>query len=193
MGLETVKAGLGRLLVTRAAAELADREGLGSLTLATLAAHLGVRAPSLYNHIDGLPGVRRELALMGMREMSIRLGRAGIGRARDEAVLALCEAYRAYVKEHPGVYAATQQAPGPEDKELSEASGELVGIVVQVMSSYGLKGEDALHAVRALRSVVHGFASLEVLGGFGLPLDLDESFSRLVRMLVRGLETTVGS
>jgi hypothetical protein len=36
--------------------------------------------------------------------------------------------------------------------------------------------------------MVHGFATLEVAGGFGLPKDCDESFRRLVEALVAGLQ-----
>jgi hypothetical protein len=57
-----------------------------------------------------------------------------------------------------------------------------------VMASFGLEGDDAVHAVRGLRSLVHGFASLDISGGFGLPLELDESFSRLVDLFIAGLE-----
>ena len=57
-----------------------------------------------------------------------------------------------------------------------------------VMASLGLQGDDAIHAVRGLRSVVHGFATLEVAGGFGMPLDCDESFRRLIAALIRGLQ-----
>ena len=49
-------------------------------------------------------------------------------------------------------------------------------------------GDDALHAVRALRATVHGFATLEIAGGFGLPLDCDESFRRLVQVLILGMQ-----
>jgi hypothetical protein len=31
-----------------------------------------------------------------------------------------------------------------------------------------------------LRSIVHGFVSLEHSGGFGLPLEIDETFRRLL-------------
>ena len=51
-------------------------------------------------------------------------------------------------------------------------------------------GDEAIHALRALRSVVHGFATLEAAGGFGIPLNLDESFRRLVELLIRGMEGT---
>ena len=56
------------------------------------------------------------------------------------------------------------------------------------MASLGLQGEDAVHALRAFRSMVHGFATLEVAGGFGLPEDCDQSFRRLVNALVAGLQ-----
>jgi len=47
---------------------------------------------------------------------------------------------------------------------------------------------DAAHALRAFRSEVRGFATLEVAGGFGLPEDCDESFRRLVDALAAGLQ-----
>ena len=50
----------------------------------------------------------------------------------------------------------------------------------------GCRG-DATHALRALRSKVRGFATLEVAGAFGLPEDCDESFRRLVDALAAGL------
>ena len=53
------RAGLTPEGIVTEAALLADRDGLGALTLADLAAHLGVRSPSLYNHLDGLPDLAR--------------------------------------------------------------------------------------------------------------------------------------
>ena len=43
--------------------------------------------------------------------------------------------------------------------------------------------------MRGLRSLVHGFSILELAGGFGLPLDADESFGVTCQMLVAGLRT----
>lgn len=181
------RASLDRITVVEAAAALADEGGIEGVTLATLASRLGVRTPSLYNHVAGLGGVRRDLALFGVRELTSRLGRAAIGKTADEAVMAVSDAYRAFVKEHPGLYSATLRAPDPKDQELVDASDEGVSVVLTVLASYGLHGDDALHAVRGWRSVVHGFTTLEAAGGFGLPLDLDESFERLLRVFVSGL------
>jgi AcrR family transcriptional regulator len=181
---------LSREAVVEAAARLADEEGLEALSLSILASRLGIRTPSLYNHVDGLDGLRRELALLGIRELSRRLGRAAIGKATDEATLAIARAYREFVKERPGVYAATVRSSRlsyPEDPEFQAAEKEVLDTVLAVLASYGLRGDDALHAARGFRSTVHGFATLEAAGGFGIPLDLDESFERMLRNFVAGL------
>jgi hypothetical protein len=58
-----------------------------------------------------------------------------------------------------------------------------------VMAGYGLDGDDAIDAVRAYRSALHGFVSLEASGGFGMPLSVDRSFGRLVHALVRAMSS----
>ena len=184
------RAGLSRDAVVEAAAALADEEGLEALSLSTLASRLGIRAPSLYNHVAGLEGLRRELALLGLRELGRRMGRAAMGKTTDEATFAIARAYRDFVKERPGLYAATVRSSRlsyPDDPDFEAAEKEAFEAVLAVLASYGLRGEDALHAARGLRSVAHGFATLEVAGGFGIPLDLDESFERLLRAFVAGL------
>lgn len=56
------------------------------------------------------------------------------------------------------------------------------------LASLGLQGENAVYGLRAFCSIMHGFATLEVVGGFGLPQGCDESFRRLVAELIYGLE-----
>ena len=181
------RVGLDREMVVRTAAELADNRGLEEVSLATLAARLGVRSPTLYHYVDGLAGLRRELALLGTRELGQRLGRAVMGKAGDEAVRALASAYRVFVNEHPGLYAATVHAAEPDDTALQGVQTEVVDIALRSLSAYHLSQEDAIHVVRMLRSLVHGFATLERSGGFGIPLDIDETFERLQYVFLQGL------
>lgn len=187
------RAGLDQGRVVQAAAELADQVGLDEVTLARLAAGLGVRAPTLYHYVDGLTGLRRELALLGDRLMAEQMGRAVMGRAGAEALTALAETYRAFIKEHPGLYAATVPAAGADDSVLQAAQTEVVAVVLRALVAYRLTEADALHITRILRSLVHGFATLEVAGGFGLPLEVDESFRRLLQMFLRGLPGPAGT
>ena len=101
------RTGLGTEAVVEAAASLADEKGLEAVTLSGLASEFGIRTPSLYNHVAGLGGLRREFALMGVRELGQRLSRAAAGKAADEGIFGLAQAYRGFVKERPGLYAAT--------------------------------------------------------------------------------------
>jgi AcrR family transcriptional regulator len=179
--------GLNAAAVVEAAAAFVDAEGLEGLTLARLAERLGVSTPALYKHVDGLDALKRALALLGLAEMSRRLGRAAAGKAGAEAIEAIAHAYRDFARAHPGVQAATRRAPARGDDEWSRASQELLEIILAVLTGFGLEGDDALHAIRGFRSLVDGFTSLEAGGGFGLALDPDESFRRLVRVYTDGL------
>jgi AcrR family transcriptional regulator len=182
------RAGLDHAAVVQAAAELADSKGLEEVSLAALATQLGVRSPTLYHYVEGLPGLRRDLALLGTQELARRLGRAVMGKAAEDAIFALADAYRAFAKEHPGLYAATVRAAEAGDQVLEAVQSEVVEIVLRVLAAYHLQGDEAIHAVRMVRSMIHGFVSLETAGGFGIPLDIDETFHRLMRMFIDNLE-----
>jgi hypothetical protein len=63
------------------------------------------------------------------------------------------------------------------------AAERAVYTVFAVLHAYDIVGDDAIDATRFVRSALHGFVSLEVTGGFGLPQDVDRSFDRLVSSL----------
>ena len=177
--------------VIGAAVALLNAEGSDSLTLHRLADKLGIRPPSLYNHIDGLPGLQRELSVLNAKQLADRLGEAAIGKSGPGLFMDVAQAFRSYVKENPGLYTSTLRASGTQetpDSNLMREEERALKVALAVMASLGLQGEDAIHAARAFRSMVHGFATLEVAGGFGLPQDCDESFRRLVNALVAGIK-----
>lgn len=180
------RAGLSVDRVVREAGDLADEQGYARLTLAALADRLGVRQPSLYKHIASLDGLQRGISVQAKRELGEVLARAAVGRSGPDAVRALAQAYRRWVLEHPGRYAATVRAPAPDDEEDLRASAEVVQVVLDVLAGFGLAGDRAVDGARALRSALHGFVLLEVGGGFGLPREVGRSFDYLVQTLVAG-------
>lgn len=181
------RAGLTTDGVVDLAADLVDAHGVDGLTLAAVARAAGVRTPSLYNHLDGLEGLRRELTLRAVRGLGHRIQRAAVGKAGNDAVCEIARAFRSYAVDHPGLYELTVPASDVDDDAVRAATGEVVGTVVAVLAGYGLPEDDALHAVRSLRSGVHGFVTLELAGGFGLPLSVEESFEWLLDLLTAGL------
>lgn len=180
--------GLSPEVVVGAAVRLADTEGLQQLTLTRLAAQLDVRPPSLFNHIGGLPDLKRQLQLRGVREMTARVARAAAGRAGSDALLASAFAIREFAHEHPGLYAASLPSTETADAELNEAGDEFVGLFFDVVRQYGLEGTDAVHAVRGLFSVIHGFIMLQRAGTFGMPVSTDDSFRWLIENYAASLD-----
>ena len=180
-------AGVDLESVVDAAVALIDSHGLDQLTLASVAGVLGIRTPSLYNHVEGLAGLRQELAMRSLREMIALASRATVGRDKDEAVMAFAIAYWDFAREHPGLYKSMMLVTRSSDARLQAAAEELLDLVLAVLSGYRLSHEESLHAVRALRSALHGFVSLDEAGQFGMPLDKVQSLRRLVRAVIRGI------
>jgi len=183
------RAGLTETRVVAEAERIADEVGLSKLTLAALADRLGVRQPSLYKHVAGMEGLQRSIALRAKHELANVLALATVGRARNDAIFSMSHAYRSWALDHPGRYEAAQRAPEPGDADDESASRAVVQIAFDVMAGYELRDDDAVDAIRAMRAGLHGFVTLEMGGGFGLPVDVDRSFDRLVR----GLSTAFSS
>ena len=181
------KIGLDLLAILEAAGEIADQQGMQEVTLANLAKKLGIRPPSLYNHFDGLPGLRKKLAIHGIDRLYDVLADAAIGVSGTEAVLAISKAYVHFAREHPGIYEATLFAPDPEDEDVQQAGAKIVDLSVRVLRTYNLEVNLALHAVRGLRSILHGFSALEQKGGFKMALDLDESLTIILKAFLAGM------
>jgi AcrR family transcriptional regulator len=181
------RVGVTREYLIAVAGELADANGLEQLTLAQVAGRLGIRLPSVYNHVDGLPGLRRELAILGGHQVMEKVNHAAIGKSADEAVIAVSQALRRYAMEHPGLYAASVRAPAADDLEAQQFGREIVDLTLAVFAPYHLSETDAIHAVRGLRSLIHGFVMLEKAGGFGMPIDRNESFLFLIETYLAGL------
>jgi len=99
-------------------------------------------------------------------------------------------AYRAFAHAHPGLYRTILRAPGPDEPELTAAAQELIDLLLAVLQPLGLSNDEMLHTIRGLRSVLHGFIDLEITGGFGMALDRDESFYRLLHGFVAGIRAT---
>lgn len=187
------RAGLTGDAVVRIALDLVDAggsTGFADLTLAKVAAEAGVATPSLYKHVGSLAALRREVAVVAARDLRADLVERTLGRSGPDALRALAHGIRDYGLAHPGRYAAVQVAADPDDPDdapLVAAATEVVALMVAVLRGFDLPEDRGVDAVRAVRSAVHGFVSLELGGGFRLPQDLDRSFDVLVDLLVAGV------
>lgn len=173
--------------VADAAVAVVEDDGLDALTLGRVAARLGVRTPSLYNHVDGLGDVRRRVTVRAIEAVGAALQAATVGRSGSDALRAMAEAYRRFALDHPGLYAATVPTTEVDDDAVRDAGRRVVGTVVAVLREFELDDEQAIHAARSIRAAVHGFLALELAGGFGLDVPTADSFEWLVTMLAEGI------
>lgn len=174
------RAGLTPEVVAIEAARVADDCGFDRLTLAAVAARLGVRLPSLYKHVGGLDQLRTAVATAALSELAQALEVAVMGRSGIDALGSLADAYRSYAARRPGAYAATLRAPDPQDTEHVAAAGRVLHVVLATVAGFHLRGDDAIDAVRGLRALLHGFVAIEAAGGYQMAQDLDRSFRSLV-------------
>ena len=181
------RAGLTPQAVVAEAARLVDEGGFEGLTLAALAGRLGVRQPSLYKHIEGMAALRRAIAIGAAAELTEILRRAAVGRSRADAINAIASAQRTWALAHPARYQASQASPPPGDPEHQLVADDYLQLFFDVLSGFGLTDSDAIDAIRAIRSALHGFVTLESSGAFMMPYDVDRSFDRLVAALVQAL------
>jgi AcrR family transcriptional regulator len=182
------RAGLSTDAVVDVALALVDEKGIDALSLAAVADRAGVAAPSLYKHVGSLADLRDLMALKVLRQATARFAAVVMGRSGDEAVEALMRSYRAYVREFPGRYRLIPLDP-LRHPALAAVSQEMLDVFVAVMRGYGLDESAATHAIRRMRATAHGFADLEVRGGFGMPEDIEVTYDQVIDMVLGSLRT----
>ena len=174
--------------MTEAGADLADEVGCAHLSMGLLAERLGVRTPSLYKHVDSLADLHHRIAVLAMHELADAVRDAIAGRAGRDALAAGAQAMRTFARRHPGRYELgnAAQLTGPDDP-LLPASRRVMDTWAAMLHGYHLEPADEIHAMRMMRSLLHGFAVLETAGSFQVDASTDDSYTWVVDFLDHGL------
>lgn len=183
-----MRTGLNKEQIIRIAAEMADEKGAADVTFKELSAKIGIKPPSLYKHFSGgIDELNKELMLYGWRLMDAEITKAVIGKAKDDAVIALCYAYRKFVSEHKGLHEAMQWYNMYESEKHRQATASAVDIMYRALDSYKLTDEQKVHTVRLIRSFLQGFSTIEVNIGKDYPVPLDDSFDFALKTILSGI------
>jgi len=188
------RAGLTPPSVTEAGAALVDEIGFENLSMGLLAERLGVKTPALYKHVTSQADLAHRIAVVAMTELADAIRDATQGRAGSDALAAGAQAMRTYVREHPGRYAAGNAArpTGPDDP-LVPGVERVLASWAAMLRGYRLDSNQEIHAMRMLRSVLHGFSTLEAAGGFQIDTSVDDSFGWMITFLDNGLHAITTS
>jgi AcrR family transcriptional regulator len=177
---------LDREQVFTAAEALVDRDGWRPLTMTALANELGVKVPSLYNHVPNLEALRGELQCRTLRALGAVLNRKAMGRSGSTALRALAATFRAFVDEHPGLFDLAMQAPVDRDA-FEQAAAAASAALAAVIRSYGITDE-TLELQLSAFAALHGVLVLEHAGFFPPTIDSDRVFEQVLDLVVGMLE-----
>ena len=169
------------------AADVADRDGWMNLTMSSVAKDVDRHVTSLYGHVDGLDGLRAEVQLLALDELADLLWEAALGRTRDDALVALMDVYRQYMRDHPGRSEALQAAADLDDEAVRERGQRLVEPFYATLRSYGLNETACIHAQRAISATVRGFGVTEANGRYGSKRDADTTYAQIRLLFVTAL------
>lgn len=178
---------LSRAAVVDMATTIADTEGLDAVSLSRIATDAGVKQPALYRHVSGIDDLLVQLCLRARHLLAADLSEAISPLHRDDAVLAAAHAWRNFVHEHPGLYAATDRVPSMGDPAVELSLATVVSTLSSALDGYSLTTSQRAHCARSLRSSLHGFSVLERDGGHPEPYAVDRSLVALVDLFCRGI------
>ena len=185
------RAGLAPASVTEAGAALADEVGFDQLSMGLLAERLGVKTPSLYKHVDSLADLAHRIAVLAMIELGDAAARRHPGSGRQRRPHRR-RAGHAHLREGTPRPVRRRQRrptrPDPTTRSSRRATGCSRSLSA-VLRGYQLDPSQEIHALRMLRSMLHGFATLEVDGGFRFDTDVDDSFTWMVNLIDQGLQS----
>lgn len=178
--------GLTMELITETAMRLTCEKGYNKFSMRELAQELHCRAASLYNYIEGIDDINREIGRRAVEKMDAQLEAATEGKTRDEAIRALGYAYRAFVKDENELYSVIMAMPTINKDGALEIGRESARVVKNVVAQYDIPRMEAVNFSRCFRSALHGYASYEVAGYFSAKeVESADSFEFLIDGYIR--------
>ena len=178
--IQMQKRNLTKEKIIQVAFSLADEIGLNQVTFPKIAEKLGIKYPSLYNHFTNMDNLKIGMTIYLLNKLNSKLMQRLIGKSGENAIREYAYVYREFAFENMTAYGLFMSVPSTEDQEVNRLAKETSGIMHRIFEFY-IKDETYLiHKSRALRSLLHGFVSMNFLGYFQNPVNLEDSFRLMI-------------
>lgn len=170
---------LDREAVLAAAERVVTTRGWAALTMASVAAEVEVRVPSLYHHVGTLDELRSALQVRTMRRLSDAFRDAAMGRTGTDGLVALGTAQRSFALTNRELYLGATTEPLDRTAYFAAALPGL-GAFLAVL---GLPLDDptAVPSALACFSAFHGPIALECAAFFADDAQPDATFATVAR------------
>lgn len=173
--------------IVQTARTLIEQEGLEQLSLARLAATLGIKAPSLYRHVANKSALLQAVIVQTF-ELLFQAYKRALSDAGDDPkarLLALLRAHRAFAHANPSTYMLAFTTTAPEQRMSPQALEQLVLPIQEQMAAL-VGAERSLTALRGALALVHGFVMLELNEQLQRGGDLSAAFDESIQAYLSG-------
>ena len=173
--------------IVKAGRDIVETDGIDGLTMQSVAARVGVRAPSLYKRLHGRNELLRLVANDAAAELTRDLESAADGKDARRDLASLASTFRRFAHANPGAYSLIF-APLPDDAR-ADAGWSVRASAPVIDTTERLAGTD--HALEAARTVVawaNGFIAMELAGAFRLGGNVDKAFDYGVDRLAAAID-----
>ena len=178
--------GLNKKAVIDEAIELIRDKGNQAFSINELARRLDIKPASLYNHIQNIDDLTDEIGSRIAAMLRNVEAEAINGKKREEALIALCNAYHSFALENAELYKVNmgRQLVGHDFEKAKK--GEIVDPMMKILSEYDLDDDHKMHWHRILRAMLHGYVSQEFGGKFQRN---EQTFQKAIHAIFWGLLT----
>jgi len=166
-----------RQQIVEAARRLLEEQGPTALSMRNVAAEIGIRAPSLYEHVTDKRALESAIIADALNEQATAQSTFLASYQGDDPLMGMAMNYRDWALAHPHLYRLIYSRDLDRD-ELAVAEAEQHA--ARPLRSL-TRGD--VPASRAIWSFAHGMVSLELADRFPPDTDVDELWRRGMRAL----------
>lgn len=186
------KGKINKEIIIEAAIKLIEEKGINDFSLRSVARYLGVKAASLYNHIDNIDDLVFGVCKYSIETLNEFELKNIEGLSGDDAIVALASAYRNFAKTHKELYKVIMKIFKYNSERIDEIGKKITIPFMKVLDDYDLSNDEKAHWQRILRSILHGFVSQEEAGYFShYPIDEETTFKYGVISYIDGLNSYI--
>lgn len=182
---------LGRKDVVAAGLACIQEEGPEALNVNRVAQRLGIRTPSLYNHVDGADDLRQAVVLEVLDRSAREVVLDEAEQSSPKAFIrALAYGLRRFALNNANLYLFMMAAPVKWDAQpFSPHWTKTMAAFGASVQGFGFTGADQLHATRFVLASIQGFIRLELRGSMAEHGEVESSYDWTIEAIFMALES----
>ncbi len=182
------KVGLNKKKIVEFAAQKANQIGINNITVRSLADELGIRAASLYNHIESFDELKTDIMNYGWKMLEKQMLQSVAGINGYDAIRAMCNAFYSFATENPGIFEVMLWYNKYASEDNNQTTDRMFEAIYRIFKSVYISQENTEHIIRTLRSFLQGFSMLVNNNSFGNPVSIEKSFEMSLDILISGIK-----